>query len=355
MNTEDFLTLYDYNLPQSYIAHEPVSPRDSSKLLVINRKKKTFSHHHFFQLPEILDKNYLLVFNDTKVYPARLFGKKENGKTIEILLIKQLSDGTWEALCHPGVKGGTTLDFGKFQIQVIALKDKEIIIKPNVSSKEFLSFIEILGNVPIPPYIHTSLPKEELQEKYQTVYAKETGSSAAPTAGLHFTKTLLQNLETKGIEMVNITLHVGLGTFAPIGIEHMQEKKLHTESFEITKEESEKINTAKKSGKKIIAVGTTALRALESATDEKGVIHPFSGDTSIFIYPGYMFRIVDGMVTNFHVPKSSLLMLVSAFCSYPNTKEKFHDFKNSLMGKAYEEAKQNNYRFFSFGDGSLIL
>jgi S-adenosylmethionine:tRNA ribosyltransferase-isomerase len=324
-------------------------------LLVIDRKVKTLRHYHFFDLPNLLDKNTLLVFNDTKVYPARLFGKKTSGKDVEILLVKQLEEGVWEALCRPGVKPGEEINFGEFFVVVERLQGRAIVIKPSVDPKKFLRLIEIAGTVPIPPYIHSSFSQKELKEKYQTVYAKEFGSAAAPTAGLHFTENVFENLSQKKIDMVHITLHIGLGTFSPVDKENFKEKKLHTENFEITQHEAEVINTAKKAGKRIIAVGTTALRALESAGDEKGLVHPYSGETSIFIYPGYRFTVVDGLLTNFHVPKSSLLMLVSAFSSFPNTTEQFVDFPTNLMGKAYQEAIKNKYRFYSFGDSSLIL
>jgi S-adenosylmethionine:tRNA ribosyltransferase-isomerase len=351
---DNFLQTFDYDLPVSLIAQEPVTPRDNSRLLVIDRKTEAVSHHRFFELPDLLNENTILVLNDTKVYPARLFGKKPNGVPVEVLLIKKLNDGSWEALCSPGIKPGTMVDFGQFHAEVLGWKERAIIIKPDVSDSKFLELIEKIGTVPTPPYIRSHQSQEVLKQTYQTVFAKETGSAAAPTAGLHFTNALFEKLHTKGIETVSVTLHVGLGTFAPVDKNHIKEKKLHSETFEITKEEAKKINQSKKNGKRIIAVGTTAVRALESAADENGIIHPFCGETAIFISPGFTFKATSGMITNFHVPKSSLLMLVSAFCSYPQTEKRFIDFKNSLMGTAYTAAIDNNYRFYSFGDACFI-
>lgn len=351
MNLADF----DYELPPSHIANQPAFPRDASKLMLINRKTNEISHHIFKELPELLDKNTLLVLNDTRVYPARIYGKKSTGGKVEMLLVKKLENNIWEALTKPGLSEGTIVDFGEFTIEVIEKRERTSLIKPNISEDEFYKILEKTGSIPIPPYIHSSLSRDELKEKYQTVYAKETGSAAAPTAGLHFTSEVFEALRKKGIEVVSLTLHVGLGTFAPIDDEKMKESKLHAEYFEITKEEAEKINAAKKSGKKIISVGTTTLRALESATDDNGLLKPFMGETTIFIKPGYSFRMVDGLITNFHLPKSSLLMLVSAFSSFPNTDVIFTDFSHNVIGKAYEKAIENDYRFFSFGDATLVL
>lgn len=351
MNVADF----DYILPSSHIANLPATPRDASKLMLIDRNTNGISHHIFKELPELLDKNTLLVINDTRVYPARIYGRKSTGGKVEVLLVKKLENNMWEALTKPGLSEGTIVDFGEFTIEVIEKRERTSLIKPNISEDEFYKILEKTGSIPIPPYIHSSLSRDELKEKYQTVYAKETGSAAAPTAGLHFTPEVFAALSKKDIEVVALTLHVGLGTFAPIDDEKMKEGKLHAEYFEITKEEAEKINAAKKSGKKIISVGTTTLRALESATDDNGLLQPFMGETTIFIKPGYSFRMVDGLITNFHLPKSSLLMLVSAFSSYPNIDVTFTDFAHSLIGKAYGDAIKNNYRFFSFGDATLVL
>jgi S-adenosylmethionine:tRNA ribosyltransferase-isomerase len=346
---------FDYTLPQSHIAHQPVFPRDTSKLMVINRTTGTIAHHIFTDLPDLLDSNTLLVLNDTRVYPARIFGQKPTGGKVELLLVKKLGNNTWEAMSKPGLAAGTEVNVGACKIKVLDKKDRTIIIQPDIDEDAFMQSLEEIGTVPIPPYIHTSLSPTELKQKYQTVYAKESGSSAAPTAGLHFTEDIFKRLKEKGIDLVKITLHVGMGTFAPVDEQNLKEGKLHSEFYEISQEEADAINNAKKSGKKVVAVGTTSMRALESATDERGVIHPQYGETSIFITPGYAFRIVDGLVTNFHLPQSSLLMLVSAFCSWPNTNEIFTTFHDSLMGKAYKEAVEKNYRFFSFGDSSLIM
>ncbi len=346
---------FNYTLPPSHIAHQPVFPRDTSKLMIINRSSQTITHKSFKDLPDLLDSNTLLVLNDTRVYPARIFGRKPTGGKVELLLVKKLGDNRWEAMSKPGLAAGTELSIGACKIKVLEKKDRTIIIQPDMDEEAFINSLEEVGSVPIPPYIHTSLNPTELKQKYQTVYAKESGSSAAPTAGLHFTEDIFRRLKDKGIEIVTITLHVGMGTFAPVYEKNLSEGKLHAEFYEISQAEADTINKAKKNGKKIIAVGTTSMRALESATDKEGVVHPQYGETSIFITPGYLFRIVDGLMTNFHLPQSSLLMLVSAFSSYPNTNEAFTQFAENLMGKAYHEAIKNNYRFFSFGDSSLII
>lgn len=351
MNISDF----DYKLPPEHIANKPAHPRDSSKLMMINRTSGAITHHTFKDLPDLLDSNTLLVLNDTRVYPARIFGKKSTGGKVELLLVKKLPNNTWEAMSKPGLSPETEIDLDVCTIKVLEKKDRTIIIQPNIDEQAFMKALESIGTVPIPHYIHTLLSETELKQKYQTVYANESGSSAAPTAGLHFTEDVFKKLKEKGIDIVKITLHVGMGTFAPVDDHNISEGKLHAEFYEISKEEADAINEAKSAGKKIIAVGTTSMRALESATDERGKVHPQYGETSIFIMPGYIFRIVNGLVTNFHLPQSSLLMLVSAFCSYPNSGEMFTRFPSSLMGKAYQEAINNNYRFFSFGDSSLII
>jgi S-adenosylmethionine:tRNA ribosyltransferase-isomerase len=348
------LRQYEYELPTEYIAHAPAVPRDSSRLFVINRKQKRFSHHVFIDLPSLLDENSILVLNDTRVFPARLFGVNQQGKKVEVLLIKRLQDNVWEAVSTPRLRAADAVDFGSFIMKVTEYRIRTVLLKPNIPETVFMNVLEQRGTIPTPPYIYTSASRRTLKNQYQTIYAAETGSAAAPTAGLHFTNRLLRKILKKRIEIVTLTLHIGLGTFLPVQEEQLQTGKLHTEYFEITESEALKINAAKTAGKKIIAVGTTALRALESAADENGLLRPVSGNTSIFIYPEYRFRITDGLITNFHLPHSSLLMLICAFCSYPNTGEAFTDFGSSLIGRAYQEAIRKEYRFYSFGDACLI-
>lgn len=351
---ESILAQFDYQLPMDRIAHTPANPRDSSKLLCIDRNRKILSHRHFYDLANLIDSHSILVINNTKVYPARLIGRKKTGGKVEVLLAKDMGSNRWEAMSKPGIPKGERIYFDQFELEVVDRIGKLITVQPSVESGVFIKLIELVGDVPIPPYIKPTLKKTELHRRYQTVYAEETGSAAAPTAGLHFTPEVFDSLRDRGVDIVTVTLHVGLGTFAPVDEDDIKNGSLHKEYIEITNDEAHKINQAKSKGKKIYAVGTTSARTLESAADKNGIVQPVSGETSLFIYPGYKFRIVDGLITNFHVPKSSLLMLVSAFCSYPNTDSAFVDFQNSLMGEAYKEAIKENYRFFSFGDASFI-
>ena len=341
MKTSDF----DYNLPEELIAQTPIEPRDHSRLLVYNRKDKSVQHLHFYDLPRFLNKGDVLVLNETKVIPARLLGEKEDtGVPVEILLLKRLEKDVWEGLVRPGrrLRPGTFCTFGN------GLLRAEIIDNAEDGGRKvrfhyngvFEEILDQLGQMPLPPYIH-----EKLQDKtrYQTVYAKHEGSAAAPTAGLHFTPELLDKIRDMGVEIVPVLLHVGLGTFRPVKVEDLSEHHMHVEHYEVTEEAAQKINTARANGGRCICVGTTSVRTLESAAGEDHQIRAESGDTGIFITPGYSYKAVDALVTNFHLPQSTLLMLISA-----------------LMGReealrVYEEAVREKYRFFSFGDAMLIV
>jgi len=338
------IDLFDFDLPDELIAQTPLSKRDESKLLVLNRITGEVSHKKFKDIVSFLKAGDALVLNDTKVLPARLFGiKNETGAKIEVLLLKQLANDRWETLVKPGKKlrPGHEISFGEGILTGIVEDVTEAggrIIRFNYQGI-FNQILDELGKMPLPPYI-----KEQLADKdrYQTVYAKHPGSAAAPTAGLHFTGQLLDKIREIGVEIVYITLHVGLGTFRPVNTEIIEEHKMHAEFFSITKETAEKLNQVKALGNKIIAVGTTSVRTLESAAGDNGEFAAKEGWTDIFIYPGYRFKVVDSMITNFHLPKSSLIMLVSAFAG-----------RETIM-KAYKEAIDNRYRFFSFGDAMFI-
>jgi len=343
-------SLFTYTLPKNLIANSPVKPRDSSRLMVIDRKTGKISHHKFFEIVKFLGTNDVLVLNNTKVFPARIFGIKETGGKVEVLLIKRIRPNIWEAITRPGFTPGDNIIFPGFTGKVISKKNYSTIIEFNISGKRLLSAIEKIGHTPLPPYIKSLENDTKLRKEYQTVYAKISGSAAAPTAGFHFTKRLLNKLKNKGVIIEYITLHVGLGTFAPIKTKTLEEHKIHTEEFFIDRKTLGRLNKAKGLGKRIVAVGTTSTRVLETLAAGKR-----SGSTNIFIYPPYKFKFVNALITNFHLPASTLLALVSAFTSYPNTKEKFKDFKHSLMGKAYQEATKSKYRFYSFGDACLII
>lgn len=353
MNIHDFT----FDLPEELIGQKAIEPRDSCKLLVVDKNTDEITHKIFKDLVDILDEKSVLVINDTKVFPARLFGEKTSGGKVEILLLKQIALDSYRAIGRGKLKIGLRVNFGKDFYADIQEKrdDGEIIIKFNIAGIELLEKIDELGKTPLPPYIHSESSETDLRKQYQTIYAKEKGSAAAPTAGLHFTEELLDKLKNKGVQIERVTLHVGLGTFKPVTDEQVETKVLHTESFWLTKEVSERLNKAKKNGKKIIAVGTTTCRVLESQTSASGIIIAGEGETNIFIQPGYKYKFVDGLITNFHLPETSLLMLVTAFVSFPNSPTKFTDFQDSLIGRAYEEAIKNNYKFFSFGDAMIIL
>lgn len=346
-------TVFDYNLPSGSIANQPVTPRDHSKLMVIDRNSGHIDNLHFFDLVDILTKNDVLVLNQTKVFPARLIGHKTTGGKVEILLLRQINASTWIGLSHPGLKINQTLLFKSDLTAKIIDANKstgEVTIEFNFLGQEFLKILYDIGQTPTPPYIHNCQPEDIVRHQYQTVYAKESGSAAAPTAGLHFTKNLLHKLKAKGIQIEFITLHVGLGTFQPLKSENLITGKLHHETYEITKATADNLNLAKLSGKRIIAVGTTTARTLETSS----VLIPTKGETDLFIYPPYQFKFIDSLITNFHLPQSSLLMLVTAFCYYPNTNFKFTDFKSSIISQAYLSAIKSDYRFFSFGDAMWI-
>lgn len=336
---------FDYYLPEELIAQEPIYPRDSSRLMVINKKTKNITHERFYNIIDYLQPSDVLVLNNTKVLPARLFGqKKDTGALIEIVLLRRLNNSDWEALVKPGkkVKPGTIITFPGEELFATAVAETEAggRILSFTFKGMFEEILSKLGKMPLPPYI-----KKELQdqERYQTVYATFQGSAAAPTAGLHFTKKLLHAIEKKGTQICYITLHVGLGTFRPVKTEKVEEHQMHEEFYEISDKTAEILKTAQEQGRRIIAVGTTTVRTLESTIIKHGKVIANSGFTDIFIYPGYEFKVVDGLLTNFHLPKSTLIMLVSALLGREHTME------------AYRIAIQENYRFFSFGDAMLII
>ncbi len=340
MKTSDFY----YDLPKEFIAQTPTEPRDHAKLLVYNRSKKTIEHKHFYDLPNYLKKGDCLVINETRVLPARLFGERcDTGSFIEFLLLKRIDTDTWEILARPGKKAkpGIKFKFGNelFAEVIDVLDDGNRIVKFSYDGI-FEEILDRLGTMPLPPYITEKLEDKEM---YQTVYSKETGSAAAPTAGLHFTPELLDKIKSMGVEVVPVLLHVGLGTFRPVQVDDVLNHKMHSEYYSVSEDAAKRINDCRKNGGRIISVGTTSCRTLESVTDSSGTVFAKNGDTDIFIYPGYKFNAVDCLITNFHLPESTLLMLVSALCS-----------KEEIMN-VYENAKENGYKFFSFGDAMIII
>ena len=340
MKTEDF----DFELPEELIAQTPIKERDHSRLLVLNRKDGSIEHKIFTDIIDYLEEGDSLVLNDTKVMPARLYGvKEETDALIEVLLLKDLGDNTWECLTRPAkrIKEGTVVSFGDGLLKAKCVKcgDEGIREFKLIYNGILYEILDKLGEMPRPPYIHEKL---EDKDRYQTVYAKNIGSAAAPTAGLHFTKELLQKIKDKGINIVYITLHVGLGTFRPVNVLDVTKHKMHSEYYMMSKEAANILTKTKQNGKKIISVGTTSTRTLETIMSLHGEFRECSGWTDIFIYPGYQFKAVDNLITNFHLPKSTLVMLVSALAS------------KELIMKAYHEAIINKYRFFSFGDSMLI-
>ena len=333
-----------YDLPDELIAQTPVEPRDHSRLMQIDRNTGEIQHKHFYDLLEILQPGDLLVMNDSRVLPARLYGEKvDNGTFIEFLLLEQKGDKLWEIICRPGKKAkvGVKFSFGGGRLigEVVEVKPDGNRIVQFTCEGNFYTALEEVGQMPLPPYIHEKLKDKE---RYQTVYSKELGSAAAPTAGLHFTKDMLKKLKEKGVNEAYVTLHVGLGTFRPVKTENILEHHMHSEFYMITEESAQKINHAKEAGHRVICVGTTSCRTIESAADENGRLKECSGWTEIFIYPGYQFKILDALITNFHLPESTLIMLVSALAG-----------KEHVMA-AYEEAVKERYRFFSFGDAMFI-
>lgn len=340
MKTDDF----DYFLPENLIAQTPLDKRDESRLMVLDRKTGKITHDRFYNIISYLEKDDVLVLNDTKVMPARIIGEKEDTQAvIELLLLKNIENNDWECLVKPAkrVKVGSIITFGngKLKAQCLEVGEEGIRIFRFIYDGIFFEILDELGTMPLPPYIKEKLDD---QDRYQTVYAKNIGSAAAPTAGLHFTKDLLAKISEKGIKICYITLHVGLGTFRPVNVEDVTKHQMHSEFYQMTKEVADILNEAKAKGNRIIAVGTTSTRTLETIATKYGKFIEISGWTDIFIYPGYKFKAIDSQITNFHLPKSTLIMLVSAFAS------------KELIMKAYQEAVKEQYRFFSFGDSMLI-
>lgn len=335
---------FNYNLPNELIAQVPIKDRDQSRLMVLDRKNKTIEHKIFKDIIDYLEPGDCLVRNNTKVIPARLYGvKEETGANVEFLLLKRVDGDIWEVMVKPGRKlmPGVRVEFGNGLLKAEILEkfedgNRKVKFEYNGIFNEILNEI---GLMPLPPYIHEKLKEKD---RYQTVYAKYEGSAAAPTAGLHFTDELFKKLKEKGVEVANVTLHVGIGTFRPVKVENIEEHDMHSEHFYIKAEDAEKINKAKREGHRVIAVGTTSCRVLESIADENGYVKEVEGDTNIFIYPGYKFKCLDALITNFHLPESTLIMLVSALAG-----------KDFIM-KAYEEAVKEQYKFFSFGDAMFI-
>ena len=339
-----YLSDYDYFLPDELIGQKPREPRDSAKLMLIDKKNNSVEHKNFYNIIDYLQKGDVLVRNATKVIPARIFGHKETGGILEILLIKRISIDTWECLLKPAkkLKLGQKLFIGENKeliAELLEIKEDGNRVLKFFYEGSFEEVLDKLGSMPLPPYITRKL---ENKDRYQTVYADHGESVAAPTAGLHFTKELLQKIEAKGVEILDIFLEVGLGTFRPVQTENVLDHKMHEETFEISQEVAEKINKAKAARRRIISVGTTATRALESSVDKNGKLIAQKKDTGIFIYPGYEFKIVDALITNFHLPKSTLLMLVSAF------------YNREKMLEIYNLAVKEEYHFFSFGDSMFI-
>lgn len=338
MKTNDF----DFNLPEELIAQHPLENRDTSRLLIVDRENQSFSHKHFYDILEELSSNDVLVINNTKVMPARLIGEKEDTNAVIELLLLEQKESLWDVLVKPGrrVKVGTVISFGRGLLKAKCVGEKEDGIKTFQMIYEgiFYEILEQLGQMPLPPYIHEKL---EDKDRYQTVYAKEIGSAAAPTAGLHFTKDLLDKIKEKQIEIIEVTLHVGLGTFRPTSTETIEDHHMHKESYLISEDAVNRLNLAMQNKKRIVAVGTTSVRTLESNYDGMS-FKPGLYETDIFIYPGYKFLTIGALITNFHLPKSTLVMLVSALSS------------RELILKAYEEAIKEKYRFFSFGDAMFI-
>lgn len=337
---------FDYDLPKEFIAQEPLKDRAAAKLMVLSKETGEISHRIFRDIADMINPGDCLVLNDTKVIPARLIGTKEKtGGAIEMLLLKRINTTDWEVALKPGkrAKEGARFEFGEngeLRAEILSIVEGGNRMVRFEYEGLFENVLDKLGQIPLPGYITKELGDKTM---YQTVYAKYDGSAAAPTAGLHFTEELLDKIRSKGADTAFVTLHVGLGTFRPVKTENIEEHKMHSEHFQISDEAAEKINRARKNGKRVIAVGTTSCRTLESAADSDGFVAPCEMDTSIFIYPGYKFKAVDALVTNFHLPKSTLMMLISAFCD-----------RDKVMN-AYEEAKKNGYRFFSFGDAMFIL
>ena len=339
MRTDDF----DFYLPEKLIAQTPLEKRDSSRLLVLDKETGEIKHESFSNIIDYLEEGDVLVLNDTKVMPARILGtKKDTGAVIELLMLKETEKDVWEVLCKPAkrIKIGTIVNFSdKLKAECIAIKEDGIRLFKFIYSGIFYEILDELGEMPLPPYIHEKLKDKD---RYQTVYAKNIGSAAAPTAGLHFTKELMDKIKDKGVKIEYITLHVGLGTFRPVSVEDVTNHKMHSEFYQMSKQTAKVLNEAKKNNNRIISVGTTSTRTLETIMNLYGEFKECSGWTDIFIYPGYEFKAITSLITNFHLPKSTLIMLVSALAG-----------KENIM-KAYCEAVNEEYRFFSFGDSMFI-
>ena len=344
------LSEFDYTLPDELIAQTPSDKRENSRMMVLNTSDKTISHKHFFDIVDLLDKNCILILNNTKVIPARLYGYKDTGAKIEVFLLKEHSNKEWEVLIKPSkrVKIGTVIKISEeLSAEVIeSLPDDGKWLVKMIYEGDILDILHRVGNIPLPPYIERKMTNEELKkldfERYQTVYAKDEGSVAAPTAGLHFTKEILSKLEKKGVQIGYVTLNVGIGTFRPVKCENILDHKMDSETFEIPEETASLINKAKSEGKKLVAVGTTTVRTLETAFKQYGEIRACKSASELFIYPPYEFKVVDKLITNFHLPKSTLLMLVSALAG------------KEFIFSAYDEAIKNKYRFYSYGDCMFI-
>ena len=341
MKTSDFY----YELPKELIAQTPVEPRDSSRLLVLDRRDGSVEHRHFYDIIDYLHEGDLIVANDSRVLPARIFGvKDETGARVEFLLLKQISGNRWETLCKPGKKAreGAKFTFGDglLRAEVAEVREDGNRVVDFDCDESFFATLDKIGQMPLPPYITAELQDKE---RYQTVYSHELGSAAAPTAGLHFTEELMDRIRQKGVKIAYVTLHVGLGTFRPVKVDDVTRHKMHSEHYEIPAETARLINETKQNGGRVIAVGTTSCRTLESVATQYGAVKPCEGYTDIFIYPGYPFKVLDGLVTNFHLPESTLIMLVSAFAGYDN------------VMNAYKIAVEERYRFFSFGDAMIII
>ena len=345
------LSDYDYNLPEDLIAQMPADKRENSRMMVLDRKNGTIIHKHFYDIVDILEKDTLLVMNNTRVLPARLIGHKDTGAKIEVFLLSQKEGKLWDVLIKPSkrIKPDTVIKISD-ELSVKAVKrleeNGEWLVELIYESNNILDVLHRNGQIPLPPYIERKTPDEDLKkldfERYQTVYAEDEKSVAAPTAGLHFTKEILQKLENKGVELAYITLNVGLGTFRPVQCDNIEDHKMHSETFEISEKAATQINEAKAKGEKIVAVGTTTVRTLETAYQKYGCIKPCHDHSELFIYPPYEFKVIDNLITNFHLPKSTLLMLVSALAG------------KDFIFKAYREAIENKYRFFSYGDCMYI-
>ena len=335
---------FNYELPEELIAQHPYDKRDEARLMVLDKNNQTIENRTFKDVIEYLEPGDCLVINNTKVIPARLFGKKDTGANVEFLLLNRIEGDTWEAMVKPGnkLKPGTKVLFGNGILKATVLEVLEGGNRKVEFEYEgiFNEILDEIGLMPLPPYI-TEATKEDTK-KYQTVYAKYDGSAAAPTAGLHFTEELLEKIKQKGVEVANVTLHVGIGTFRPVKVETVEEHQMHSEHYYIKKEDVYKINKTKEMGRKVIACGTTSCRVLESVADENGFVKEVEGDTNIFIYPGYKFKCIDSLITNFHLPESTLIMLVSSLAG-----------KDFIL-KAYNEAVKEKYKFFSFGDAMII-